>query len=156
MKAVIQRVKEAAVDVDGKTVGKIGRGFMILFGAEKGDTEADAVLLAEKIVKLRIFSDENGKMNLSLSDVGGEVLAVSNFTLCADYRHGNRPDYMMAEAPDRANELYEYFKKLIAARLGEDKVQSGIFGADMAVSLVNDGPVTIVMEAEMLKKPKNG
>ena len=156
MKAVIQRVKEAAVDVDGKTVGKIGRGFMILFGAEKGDTEADAVLLAEKIVKLRIFSDENGKMNLSLSDVGGEVLAVSNFTLCADYRHGNRPDYMMAEAPERANELYEYFKKLIAARLGEDKVQSGIFGADMAVSLVNDGPVTIVMEAEMLKKPKNG
>ena len=147
MKAVIQRVSSADVTVDGMVTGKIGKGFMILFGAGRGDTEEDADYLARKIARMRIFSDENGKMNRSLSDIGGGALVVSQFTLYADCRHGNRPGFSDAEEPERAEALYEYF----CNRLEEDagiSVEKGIFGADMKVSLVNDGPVTILLEKE--------
>ena len=109
MRAVVQRVSGASVAVSGETVGKCGRGFLILLGVAKGDTEADADVLAAKLSKLRVFEDGNGKMNLSLSDIGGELLIISNFTLYADCRHGNRPDFLMAQAPAEANRLYEYF-----------------------------------------------
>ena len=147
MKAVIQRVTSADVTVDGNIAGKIGNGFMILFGAGQGDTEEEADYIARKTARMRIFSDENGKMNLSLKDIGGGALVVSQFTLYADCRHGNRPGFTDAEAPERAEQLYEYF----CDRLGEEAgitVEKGIFGADMKVSLVNDGPVTILLERE--------
>jgi len=147
MKAVIQRVTSADVTVDGNIAGKIGNGFMILFGAGQGDTEEEADYIARKTARMRIFSDENGKLNLSLKDIGGGALVVSQFTLYADCRHGNRPGFTDAEAPERAEQLYEYF----CDRLGEEAgitVEKGIFGADMKVSLVNDGPVTILLEKE--------
>ena len=147
MKAVIQRVTSADVTVDGNIAGKIGNGFMILFGAGQGDTEEEADYIARKTARMRIFSDENGTMNLSLKDIGGGALVVSQFTLYADCRHGNRPGFTDAEAPERAEQLYEYF----CDRLGEEAgitVEKGIFGADMKVSLVNDGPVTILLEKE--------
>lgn len=153
MRAVIQRVTEASVSVDQKIVGACGRGLLLLLGVEKGDTEDDAELLAAKIAKLRIFSDENGKMNRSVVDVGGELLVISNFTLCADCRHGNRPDYIGAEAPTRAKELYEYFVSRIAA-LTDRPTAVGIFGADMSVSLLNDGPVTLVLDSASLTRKK--
>ena len=153
MKTVIQRVANASVSVDGNVVGSCGKGFMVLLGVEKGDTEEDADLLAAKISKLRIFEDENGKMNLSLNDVGGELLVISNFTLCADCRHGNRPDYFGAEAPDTANKLYEYFTAKLR-ELSGCRTENGIFGADMKVSLLNDGPVTIIIQSSDLKKPR--
>ena len=146
MKAVIQRVTSADVTVDGKVTGKIGNGFMILFGAGQGDTEAEADYIARKTARMRIFSDENGKMNLSLMDTGGGALVISQFTLYADCRHGNRPGFTDAEAPDRAEQLYEYFcGKLEEAGI---HVEKGVFGADMKVSLVNEGPVTIILEKE--------
>ena len=120
----------------------------------QGDTKEDADLIAEKMTKLRIFSDENGKMNLSVNDVSGDVLVVSQFTLLANYRHGNRPDYMNAAAPAEANALYEYFTDKVREKLTGGKVATGSFGADMALSLTNDGPVTIVMESDKLKKSK--
>ncbi len=149
MIAVLQRAFSAMVYADGVLSGSIGRGLYILLGVEKGDDEKDALLLAEKIAKLRIFSDDNGKMNLSVVDVGGDALVVSNFTLSANYAHGNRPDYMAAAAPDEANRLYEYFKTELASRIAG--VQSGVFGADMRTDMSTDGPVTIVMSSSVLK-----
>ena len=148
MIAVLQRVTGASVAVDGKVVGECGHGLMILLGVDNEDTEKDAELLAAKIVKLRIFSDENGKMNLSVTDVGGEILVISQFTLLANYRHGNRPDFLASAPPERANALYEYFVGLIK-NFGI-KTETGIFGADMKVSLVNDGPVTILLDTAEL------
>lgn len=145
MRAVIQRVTRAEVKVDGESVGKIGSGLLVLLGAGAEDTEADCEKLADKIVKLRIFSDENDKTNLSVNDVHGDILAVSQFTLYADCSHGNRPSFINAGEPKRAEQLYEYFKTQLAAKL-EGNVQAGIFGADMKVDLLNDGPFTIIME----------
>ena len=152
MKAVIQRVSGAHVDIGGETVGACGKGYMILLGVGQGDTEEDAELLAAKIVKLRVFEDEAGKMNRSLLDIGGEVLVISQFTLLADYRRGNRPDFFGAAAPDAAKALYEKFIALLREQVPH--VAHGEFGADMQVSLCNDGPVTIVMESDVLKKKK--
>ncbi len=151
MKAIIQRVKHAAVTVERQIIGSCQQGFLILLGVKKGDSEAEANLLAAKIAKMRIFSDENGKMNLALGDIGGELLIISNFTLCADCRRGNRPDYFEAEAPARAKELYEYFASQVAVLSG-CHTETGEFGADMEVSLVNDGPVTIVLDSEELRR----
>lgn len=148
MIAVIQRVSTATVEVDGTVCGRCGRGMLILLGVAAGDTSRDAEALAEKITKLRIFEDGTGKMNRSLIDVGGGVLVVSNFTLLADYRHGNRPSYIGAAAPDDAKRLYEHFSAHMAA--GGVPVGNGIFGADMQVSLVNDGPVTLTLDSRIL------
>lgn len=150
MHAVIQRVSSSHVIADGVPSGSIGAGLMVLLGVAKGDEKEDAELLASKILKLRIFSDENGKMNRSVLDIGGGVLIVSNFTLCANYAHGNRPDYFAAEAPARANELYEYFVSLIRKDL--QTVATGVFGAHMDLTIVGDGPITIVMDSEVLKR----
>lgn len=150
MKAVLQRVKRASVDVDGKTVGQCGEGLMILLGVKQGDTEKEAEALAKKICAHRIFTDENGKMNLSVKDIDGEALIISQFTLMANYKHGNRPDFLESAPPAEANRLYEYFKSLVAKELKH--VGSGIFGAHMEVSLVNNGPVTIVMDSDVLLK----
>ena len=150
MKALIQRVKNASVTVDGECLASIGAGYLILLGVRRGDDEEDCRLLAEKIAKLRIFSDENGKMNRSVTDVGGEILVVSQFTLCANYAHGNRPDFLSAEAPERANELYLFFVSLLREK--GIRTATGRFGADMQVALLNDGPVTIDMESAFLKK----
>jgi D-tyrosyl-tRNA(Tyr) deacylase len=149
MLAVLQRVKSASVISDGVPTGNIDAGLMLLLGVKKNDTENDALLLAEKISKLRIFSDDTGKMNLSVKDIGGGALIVSNFTLCANYAHGNRPDYMDAEKPPRATELYEYFVSLMRERVAS--VATGVFGADMEITMKADGPVTIVMDSEILK-----
>lgn len=152
MKAVIQRVKHASVEVEGKIVGSCKEGFLVLLGVAEGDTEKEAEMLCRKIVNLRIFQDEAGKMNRSLLDIDGEMLVVSQFTLFANYRHGNRPDFLASAKPDEANRLYEYFKALAQKELR--RVESGIFGADMKVELLNDGPVTIVMDSEVLKSKK--
>lgn len=152
MKAVIQRVAHASVVVEGKTVGSCGAGYMILLGVAEGDTEQDAELLCRKIVNLRIFTDENDKMNRSIKDIDGEMLVISQFTLMANYRHGNRPDFMASAKPDEANRLYEYFMSL--AKKEVRRVEAGVFGAHMEVSLLNDGPVTIVMDSEVLKSKK--
>lgn len=149
MRAVVQRVAFASVTVDGKVTGKIGKGLMILLGVEKGDTAETAETVAAKIAKLRIFSDANGKMNLSATDVGGDMLVVSNFTLIADYSHGNRPSYFGAEAPEKAEFLYLFFSECL--RKNGYRVENGIFGADMKVELLNDGPVTLVIESSVLK-----
>lgn len=148
MIAVLQRVSSASVTVDGCVCGKINNGLLILLGVKEGDTERDATLLADKISKLRIFSDDNGKMNLSVKDVLGSTLVISNFTLMANYKKGNRPDYMNGAKPDEANRLYEYFCDYISTLVPTER---GIFGADMKVELLNDGPVTIVMDSEVLK-----
>ena len=152
MKAVIQRVSEASVKVDGETVGSCGAGLMILLGVANGDNEEDARLLCNKICNLRIFCDENDKMNLSVKSIDGEALVISQFTLMANYKHGNRPDYLESAPPAEANRLYEYFKELMSAELKH--VGCGVFGAHMEVSLINNGPVTIVMDSEVLKKKK--
>ena len=150
MIAVLQRINSATVYADGVLSGTVGPGLYILLGVEKGDEKRDAELLSEKISKLRIFCDDNGKMNLSVMDIDGEVMVVSNFTLSANYSHGNRPDYFGAAAPDIANELYEYFVKLISQKV--KNTQTGKFGADMRTEMSTDGPVTIVMNSEVLKK----
>ena len=152
MKAVLQRVKKSEVKVDGECVGSCGAGLMILLGVAAGDTEADADALAAKIIKLRIFEDENGKMNKSVTDIGGEALVVSQFTLLANYKSGNRPDYFATEKPERANMLYEYFSSLLRSSLSH--VGNGVFGADMEVTIINDGPVTIVMDSSDLVKSR--
>ena len=152
MKAVIQRVSHASVEVDGKIAGSCERGYLILLGVAEGDTELDAELLCKKIAALRICRDENEKMNLSIRDIDGEALVISQFTLLANYRHGNRPDFLASAKPDVANRLYEYFKDLLSRELR--RVECGIFGADMKVSLTNDGPVTICMDSEVLKNKK--
>lgn len=145
MKFVIQRVNNADVTVDNKIVGSIGKGFLIIFGACETDTADMLPKFVDKIVKLRIFADENGKTNLSITDVGGELLIVSQFTLYADCRKGNRPSFVHAGSPDAANELYEKFIELCRERI--PKVETGIFGADMKVRLENDGPFTIVLDS---------
>ncbi|WP_050874014.1 D-aminoacyl-tRNA deacylase [Comamonas testosteroni] len=146
MMSVIQRVKQARVEVDGRITGQIGQGLLALVCAERGDTEAEAYKLLAKMLKLRIFSDEAGKMNKSLQDVGGGLLVVSQFTLAADTRGGNRPSFTAAAAPDEGRRLYDYF--VDQARLAHAQVQTGEFAADMQVHLVNDGPVTIPMRME--------
>lgn len=148
MIAVIQRVERASVSIDGTVHSKIDNGLLVLLGVKQGDDEKDAQLLAKKISNLRIFSDENGKMNLSVLDTNGSVLVVSNFTLLANYKKGNRPDYMNGAKPDEANRLYEHFCDLIGDIV---PTQKGVFGADMKIDLINDGPVTIVMDSEVLK-----
>lgn len=144
MKLILQRVLEASVEVEGKTVGKIGQGYLVLFGAGEGDTREDAERLASKMINLRIFSDENDKINLSLGDVNGELLIVSQFTLYADCRKGNRPNFIQAAKPDAAEALYEYFIELCRQKV--PVVEKGVFGADMKVSLINDGPFTVILE----------
>ena len=144
MRVLIQRVKEASVKVDGKEVGKIDKGFLVLVGITHTDTEKEADYLSKKVTNLRVFEDENGKMNLSLKDVGGKLLIVSQFTLYGNCLDGNRPSFTDAAKPDMANELYEYFCKKCEETGIE--VQKGIFGADMKVNLLNDGPVTLMIE----------
>ncbi len=154
MKAVIQRVSEAAVSVDGETVGSCGKGYMILFGAVDGDTIFDVETLAQKTVNLRIFSDENDKMNKSILDIDGEILAISQFTLAADVKKGNRPSFIKALEPAKAEEYYNIFCQKLQ-ELGVKKVAKGIFGADMKVSLTNDGPVTILYDTKIWRKNGN-
>ena len=144
MKAVIQRVTSASVAVEGETVGAIGQGLLVLLGVEKGDTEAQADRLAEKIAGLRIFSDADGKMNLSVRDVSGSLLVVSQFTLAGNCSKGRRPSFDTAAPPEEGKRLYEYF--VAAARNLDLPAQTGIFQADMQVTLVNDGPVTFILE----------
>ena len=154
MKAVIQRVSSASVAVHGDTVGSCGKGYMVLFGAVQGDAPRDAELLAEKTVNLRVFCDENGKMNRSVLDIGGDALVISQFTLCADVRKGNRPSFTGAMEPSAAERLYDYYCERLSA-LGINSVQKGIFGADMKVSLVNDGPVTILFDTDIWRRNEN-
>ena len=153
MIAVLQRVSRASVTVENKTVGACGKGLCILLGVARGDTEADAEALAAKIVGLRIFTDDNGKMNLSLNDIDGEMLVVSNFTLLASYKKGKRPDYMEAASPEEADRLYRYFVELCRQDVGH--IGCGVFGAHMELSIVNDGPVTIVMDSRVLTKKQH-
>lgn len=152
MKAVIQRISEGKVTVDNEIIAQCGRGLLVLLGVAQSDTEEDAELLAAKITKLRIFSDENDKMNLSVTDVDGGIIVVSNFTLMASYRKGNRPDYLQSASPEKAEMLYEYFTKLVSQVI--KNTSHGSFGAHMMVSITNDGPVTISMDSEVLKQPK--
>lgn len=144
MKLVVQRVKQAKVEVDNKVVGSIDKGFMVLLGITHTDTKEISDYLVKKLCNLRVFEDENEKMNLSLKDVGGKLLIVSQFTLYADCSGGNRPSFVNAAKPDFANELYKYFCE--KCQQNDIPVERGIFGADMQVSLVNDGPVTIILE----------
>lgn len=150
MRAVLQVVCSASVECEGKTVSQIEKGFLVLLGVTKQDTQAEADALAAKIAGLRVFADENGKMNLSLEDVGGEVIVVSNFTLCADCSHGKRPSFINAQRPIQANELYEYFIKRLKFN-GVPKVGTGVFGGDMLVHIDNDGPVTLILDTDEWK-----
>lgn len=151
MKAVIQRVSNAFVSVDSKVIGKIEKGFLILLGVYQSDTPEDTEILARKVAALRVFCDKNDKMNLSLCDIDGEALVISNFTLCADTKKGNRPSFTLAKNPEEANIQYERFCQLLKEN-GVKKVEKGSFGADMQVSLLNDGPVTIVLDTEIWRK----
>ena len=146
MKFIVQRVNKSQVEVEEKIVGKIDRGFMVLIGITHNDTKEIADFLVRKLINLRVFEDENGKMNLSLKDVQGSLLIISQFTLYADCTSGNRPSFTNAAKPEFANELYEYIIEECKKQISN--VQTGIFGADMQVSLVNDGPVTIILEKE--------
>jgi len=146
MKVVLQRVSEASVQVDGKIAGEISHGLMLLIGVDENDENADADWLVKKVLDVRIFSDEDGKMNHSVKDIQGEILCVSQFTLISDYKKGNRPSYIKAARPEKAIPLFDYFKDEI--KKSGLKTESGIFGADMKVSLVNDGPVTLVLDSK--------
>ena len=148
MRTVVQRVTHASVKVDGQTIGEIGKGFLILLGVAEEDDEAIADKMADKICHLRIFEDENGKTNLSLADVSGEILVVSQFTLYADCKKGNRPSFVKAGNPEKANRLYEYFMKRCQTHV--QTVEHGQFGADMKVELLNDGPFTLMLDSKAL------
>ena len=148
MRAVVQRVEEAFVTVDGVKKGRVGRGFLVLLGVGADDAETDAVYIGEKVAKLRVFEDDEGKMNLSIFDIGGEVLAVSQFTLYGDARKGNRPGFSSAAPPEKGEELYRKFIETLKNR--GLKVEEGVFGAHMKVHLVNDGPVTILLDSKKL------
>lgn len=145
MKLIIQKVKKAKVEVKNNVVGQIDKGYMVLLGVKKGDTEKEADYLAKKLCNLRIFEDDNGKMNLSIKDVNGELLIISQFTLYGNTKEGNRPSFIEAEEPEKANELYKYFM-MKCKENGIEKVEQGMFGKHMEVSLINDGPNTIIME----------
>lgn len=147
MKVVIQRVTESSVEIEGKINGAIGQGMMILVGIEAEDDHSDIEWLTSKIVNLRIFDDENGVMNRSIKEIDGEILVISQFTLHASTKKGNRPSYIKAARPEIAIPLYEEFKKILENDLGK-RIQSGIFGAEMKVSLINDGPVTIIIDTK--------
>ena len=153
MKAVIQRVSSASVSVDGEIKGKIGKGYLVLCGVMDDDTEEDIKTVARKTASLRIFTDENDKMNLDIKDVDGEILAVSQFTLCADVKKGNRPSFVRSGEPLRANEMYELFCDELLKN-GVKNVEKGVFGAHMKVELCNDGPVTILYDSEIWRKNK--
>ena len=148
MRAVVQRTARASVSVDGQTLGSIGKGFLILLGVSGEDTEETARKMADKICRLRIFEDSQGKTNLSLADVGGELLVISQFTLYADCRKGNRPSFINAGGPDMANRLYEYFMECCRSHV--QVVEKGQFGADMKVELLNDGPFTLMLDSRDL------
>lgn len=151
MRAVVQRVKRTSVTVGGELKGSAGQGFNVLIGVMQGDTDAEAQLLAAKISKLRVFEDENGKMNKSVLDIGGEILVVSQFTLCADIKKGNRPSFTDSAPPEEADRLYLAFCEHLR-EAGVKKVETGVFAADMLVSIDNDGPVTIVMDTDIWEK----
>ncbi len=151
MRAVIQRVNKSSVSVDGEIKGSVGKGFNVLLGVMNGDTEAQAELLAGKVAKLRVFEDENGKMNKCVTDIDGEILVISQFTLCADIKKGNRPSFTDSAPPAEANRLYEYFCEKLLEN-GVRKVEKGVFAADMKVEIENDGPVTIVMDTDIWDK----
>lgn len=151
MKAVVQRVTSSRVKVEGKTIGEISKGLNVLIGVVNGDTKTEAELLAGKIARLRVFEDTEGKMNLSIGDINGEILAISQFTLCADLKKGNRPSFTPSAPPDEANELYEYFCDCLLQN-GVRKVEKGEFGADMKVEIHNDGPVTIILDTDIWSK----
>ena len=153
MRAVLQRVSNAEVHVEGQCVGSCGKGFLVLLGVGPADTTAEADALLNKIVKLRVFTDENDKMNLSVQDIDGEMLVVSQFTLYADCRHGNRPSFTDAAPPEQADRLYRYFVGQAEGLVRH--VGTGRFGADMKVSLLNDGPVTICLDTEHLSRRKD-
>lgn len=146
MRVVIQRVSEASVKVDNKIVGEIGKGLMLLIGVDESDENSDADWLVKKILDVRVFSDDEGKMNHSVKDINGEILCISQFTLISDYKKGNRPSYIKAARPEKAIPLFEYFKDEM--KKSGLKTESGIFGADMKVSLINDGPVTLVFDSK--------
>lgn len=148
MKLVIQRVTHASVTVDNNVIGKIGKGYMVLIGVSDTDTEEIADKMLDKMIKLRIFEDENGKTNLSLADVGGELLLISQFTLYANCKKGNRPSFIEAGSPDHANALYEYIIEKCKERV--DVVEQGEFGAEMKVELLNDGPFTVILDSEQI------
>ena len=147
MRVIIQRVTSASVSIDNKVHNAIGKGLLVLVGFEESDTEDDLQWIAKKIVDMRIFSDSEGKMNLSIQDVGGEILLISQFTLFASTKKGNRPSFIRSAKPDIAIPLYEQFIVIVNSHL-PDKIKTGIFGADMKVALVNDGPVTILMDSK--------
>lgn len=146
MRVVIQRVSEASVKVDNQIVGEIGKGLMLLIGVDESDENSDADWLVKKILDVRVFSDDEGKMNHSVKDMNGEILCISQFTLISDYKKGNRPSYIKAARPEKAIPLFEYFKEEL--KKSGLKTESGIFGADMKVSLINDGPVTLVFDSK--------
>lgn len=150
MRVVIQRCAQAEVRIDGERVGAIGKGFMLLVGVTEGDTQSDADILAKKTAQLRVFEDLEGKMNLSLNDVGGSILSISQFTLYADCRKGNRPSFIRAARPETAEPLYDYFNRVLREQYGLH-VETGRFGADMQVDFVNDGPVTILLDSMELR-----
>jgi len=151
MKAVLQRVSSASVTVDGAVVGAIDSGLLVLLGVEQGDTEADSAFLAQKTAELRVFPDENGKMNRSVKDVGGGVLVISQFTLLADWRKGRRPGFSRAAKPEEGERLYRHFSEELKRQ--SLNVAQGIFGAHMEVALVNEGPVTLVLENQFTPQP---
>jgi D-aminoacyl-tRNA deacylase len=147
MIAVVQRVDKSSVEVYGEVVSSINKGLLVLLGVKKGDGETNADYLTNKIANLRIFSDENGKMNLSIKDIDGEILVISQFTLCTDNsKSGNRPSFTLAEEPERAKELYEYFIEKLKSEYAENKIFPGVFAAHMQVNILNNGPVTIFLE----------
>ena len=149
MRVVLQRCTRAEVRIDGQTVGRIGKGFMCLVGITDGDTTAEADLLAKKVAQMRVFEDEQGKMNLALKDVGGAILSISQFTLYADCRKGNRPSFIRAARPEVAEPLYDYFNERLRKEY-DLVVETGRFGADMKVDFINDGPVTILLDTAVM------